>query len=167
MNTRSSAAPRYTLNSSPAEHHRLRTQSETLRGHSAALLARVELPPCSSAIDLGCGPGGIVDLLAEKVGPSGRVVGVEIDGASVARARAFARERRLTNVEIMTADARHTLLPGASFDLVHARLLLANVPAPGQVVAEMARLVRPGGRVALLEPDIALSACYPPHPGLE
>jgi SAM-dependent methyltransferase len=59
------------------------------------------------------------------------------------------------------------LLPGASFDLVHARLLLANIPAPGQVVAEMARLLRPGGWLALLEPDIALSACYPPHPGLE
>jgi SAM-dependent methyltransferase len=108
-----------------------------------------------------------VDLLAEKVGPSGRVVGVEIDGASVARARAFARERRLTNVEIMTADARHTGLPGSSVDLVHARLLLANIPAPGQVVAEMARLVRPGGWVALTEPDISLTACYPPHSGLE
>jgi len=167
MNTRSSAAPRYTLNSSPAEHHRLRTQSENLRGHSAALLARVELPPCSSAIDLGCGPGGIVDLLAEKVGAHGRVIGVEIDEASVARARAFAREYRLANVEIMIADAEHTGLPASSFDLVHARLLLANITAPEQVVAEMARLVRPGGWVALLEPDIALSVCYPPHSGLE
>ena len=167
MNTQASAVPAYTLNHTQAEHHRLRTQSENLRAHSSALLAPIALPPGASAIDLGCGPGGILDLLAEKVGPDGRVVGVEIDGASVARARAFARERRLTNVDIMTADARHTGLPGASFDLVHARLLLANVPAPGQVVAEMARLVRPGGRVALLEPDIALSACYPPHPGLE
>ena len=167
MTTHASAVPGYTLNSNQAEHHRLRTQSENLRAHSSALLAPIALPPGARAIDVGCGPGGTLDLLAEKVGPDGRVVGVEIDGASVARARAFARERRLTNVEIVTADARHTELPESSFDLVHARLLLANIPAPGQVVAEMARLVRPGGWVALMEPDIALSACYPPHPGLE
>ena len=167
MNTQAPAAPAYTLNSNQAEHHRLRTQSENLREHSAGLLAPIALPPGSSAIDVGCGPGGIVDLLAEKVGPHGRVIGVEIDEASVTRARAFARERRLTNVEIVTANAEHTRLPRASFDLIHARLLLANIPAPEQVVAEMARLVRPGGWVALLEPDIALSVCYPPHSGLE
>jgi ubiquinone/menaquinone biosynthesis C-methylase UbiE len=112
MNPQASAVPAYTLNSNQAEHHRLQTQCENLRAHSAALLAPIALPPSASAIDVGCGPGGIVDLLAEKVGPDGRVVGVDIDGASVARARALARERRLTDVEIMTADARQSGLPG-------------------------------------------------------
>ncbi len=51
--------------------------------------------------------------------------------------------------------------------MVHARLLLVNIPRPDEVVAEMARLVRPGGWVAVIEPDVALRACYPPHPGLE
>ena len=64
----------------------------------------------------------------------------------------------------MTADARRTGLPSGSFDLVHARTLLVNVPEPGELVAEMVRLARPGGWVAVMEPDTEYAMCYPPHP---
>jgi SAM-dependent methyltransferase len=67
-------------------------------------------------------------------------------------------------VEILTKDARRTGLPSGSFDLVHARNLLVNVPEPQEVVAEMVRLARPGGQVAALEPDTEYGLCYPPHP---
>ena len=67
-------------------------------------------------------------------------------------------------MEIVTADARRTGLPPGSFDLVHARTLLTNVPYPLQVVAEMVRLARPGGWVAAMEPDVEYTMCYPPHP---
>jgi SAM-dependent methyltransferase len=67
-------------------------------------------------------------------------------------------------VEIMTADARRTGLSSGSFDLVHARTLLVNVPGPAEVVAEMTRLARPGGWVAALEPDSEYTMCYPPDP---
>jgi SAM-dependent methyltransferase len=60
------------------------------------------------------------------------------------------------------ADARSTGLPGCSFDLVYARLLLTNIPRPGQVVSEMARLARPGGWVAGEEPD-PIFVCSPPN----
>jgi SAM-dependent methyltransferase len=76
----------------------------------------------------------------------------------------FAAGRGLGGVEIMTADARRTGLPSGSFDLVHARTLLVNVPEPAQVVAEMVRLARPGGWVAGMEPDTEYASCYPPHP---
>jgi ubiquinone/menaquinone biosynthesis C-methylase UbiE len=49
--------------------------------------------------------------------------------------------------------ARHTGMPPASFDVAHARTVLVNVPDPKAVLAEMMRLVRPGGWVASLEPD--------------
>jgi SAM-dependent methyltransferase len=62
----------------------------------------------------------------------------------------------------MTGDARDTGLRAASFGLVHARALLVTMPAPEQVVAEMARLARPGGWVAGMEPDVEHSLCYPP-----
>jgi SAM-dependent methyltransferase len=153
----------YSLGSSPAERDRLRRQSGELRDHSALLLDKVGVTYGWHAIDVGCGPRGILDLLASRVGADGRVVGLDYEPASVAQAREFAAEHGLANVEVRQEDADHTSLASASFDLVHARTLLINVPDPAAVVAEMARLTRPGGWVALLEPD-AQSVCYPPLP---
>jgi SAM-dependent methyltransferase len=159
-----SGVPGYKLGSGPAERDRLRRQSEELGVHSAALLDRVGVRPGWSVIDLGCGPSGALSLLAERVGPDGRVLGLEANPASVAAAREFAAGRGLANVAVAEGDARRTGLPPASFDLVHARTLLINLPDPAVVVAEMARLARPGGWVAILEPDSGGSLCYPPHP---
>jgi SAM-dependent methyltransferase len=153
----------YSLGSSPAERDRLRRQSRELRGHSELLLDRVGVAEGWRVIDLGCGPSGILDLLADRVGQTGRVVGLDFEPANVALAREFAAEHGLANVEVLEGDVHRTGFPSASFDLVHARTLLINVPDPAAVVAEMVRLARPGGWVAVLEPD-AISVCYPPHP---
>jgi ubiquinone/menaquinone biosynthesis C-methylase UbiE len=154
----------YSLGSSPAERDRLRRQSAELQDHSALLLDRVGVAAHWRAIDLGCGPSGILDLLADRVGPAGRVVGLDFNPANVALAREFAAQRDLANVEVMQGDAHQTGFPSASFDLVHARTLLVNIPDPAAVVAEMVRLARSGGWVAVLEPDVGGSVCYPPHP---
>ena len=163
-----SAAPAatdvYALGRDPAESARLRRQSDELRVDSAALLDRVGLGPGQSAIDIGCGPSGILELLSERVSPGGRVVGLDADPAHAAMARQFATERQLPGVEIVIADARHTGLPSRSFDLVHARTVLVTVPEPAEVLAEMARLARPGGWIASLEADAEYSVCYPAHP---
>jgi SAM-dependent methyltransferase len=92
------------------------------------------------------------------------VVGLDSDPNHVVLARAFARERGLTQVEVVQADAAQTGLPAASFDVVHARTLLINLPDPRAVVTEMARLAKPGGHVLLQEPDRAARICYPPDP---
>jgi SAM-dependent methyltransferase len=157
----------YALGRSAFETKRLRSQSDELEPQSVALLDRVDLPVGGSAIDLGCGPAGVLELLIERVGPSGRVVGLDVDPAHVALARAFAHNRGLAQVEVMEADATQTGLPASSFDLVHARTLLVNVPEPARVVAEMARLVKPGGHVLVHEPDLAALICYPPDPAWE
>jgi SAM-dependent methyltransferase len=153
----------YALGSSHDESARLQRQADELSRHSAALLDRVGLAPGHSAIDLGCGPRGILDLLAGRVSPGGRVVGLDADPAHTAMAAEVAAGRALGGVEIMTADARRTGLSSGSFDLVHARTLLVNVPEPAELVAEMARLARPGGWVAAMEPDTEYTLCYPPH----
>jgi SAM-dependent methyltransferase len=159
-----SATDVYALGRDPGETARLQRQSEELRPDSAALLDRVGLGPGQAAIDLGCGPRGILDLLAERVGPGGHVTGLDADPAHVAMARQFTAQRGLGSVQIVAADARRTGLPPASFDLVHARTLLVNVPEPTEVLAEMVRLARPGGWVASLEPDVEGALRYPPHP---
>jgi SAM-dependent methyltransferase len=101
---------------------------------------------------------------AGRVGNSGQVVGLDFEPANVALAREFAAERGLANVQVIHGDARRTGLPSASYDLVHARTPLINIPDPATVVAEMARLARPGGWVVAMEPDGGGSVCYPAHP---
>ena len=154
----------YTLGSSKGESDRLLSQADELAADNAALLERVGLRSGHSAIDLGCGPRGILSLLTDRVSPGGRVVGVDADPVHAAMAAEFAAGQGLRGVEIVTADARRTGLPSGSFDLVHARTLLINVPDPIRVVVEMARLARPGGWVAAMEPDNEYTMCYPPHP---
>jgi ubiquinone/menaquinone biosynthesis C-methylase UbiE len=154
----------YALGRNPAESARLQRQSAELRPDSAVLLDRTGIRPGQAAIDLGCGPNGIIELLSERVSPDGRVVGLDAEPAHVVMARELASKRGLGNVEIVEADAQRTGLPSGSFDLVHARTLLVNVPQPAAVVAEMVRLARPGGWVASMEPDAEYSLCYPAHP---
>ena len=157
----------YPLGSSQGESARLQRQAEELAADSAALLDRVVLRPGHSAIDLGCGPRGILDILASRVAPAGRVVGLDSDHVHTAMAAEFTASRGLSGVEIITADARNTGLPSGSFDLVHARTLLVNLPEPAEAAAEMTRLARPGGWVASTEPDTEHALCYPPHPAFD
>jgi SAM-dependent methyltransferase len=157
----------YPLGSSMGESARLQRQAEELAADSSALLDRVGLRPGQSAIDLGCGPRGILDLLAGRAGPAGRVVGLDSDPAHAAMAAEFAAGRGLSGVEIIIADARDTGLPSGSFDLVHARTLLVNLPEPVGAAAEMIRLARPGGWVASAEPDTEHALCYPPLPAFD
>jgi len=154
----------YALGRDRGESARLQRQAEELRPDSAALLDWVGLGPGQEAIDLGCGPRGILDLLAERVAPGGHVTGLDTDPSHVTMAREFAAQRGLASVRIVAADARRTGLRAGSFDVVHARTLLVNVPEPTEVLAEMVRLAKPGGWVASLEPDVESPVCYPAHP---
>jgi SAM-dependent methyltransferase len=161
------AAGVYALGADTDETARLQRQSDELQPEARALFARLGelgLRPGQTALDLGCGPRGILDLLAEAVGPGGRVVGLDADPAHVTAARQYAFSQGLANVEVLAGDARHTGLPAESFDLVHTRTLLVTIPEPAEVVAEMARLARPGGLVASQEADAEFSICYPPLP---
>jgi len=152
----------YLLGHSDDEELRLRKQAAELRQESAWLFDRIGLGAGSRAIDLGCGPQGVLDLLSERVGSTGRVIGIERNRRSAAIAKRFVVDRALNNVDVLQRDATATGLPGASFDLVHARLLLVNIPHVEAVVREMVRLARPGGVVASHEADYVSHMCDPP-----
>jgi ubiquinone/menaquinone biosynthesis C-methylase UbiE len=102
--------------------------------------------------------------LSDAVSPGGRVVGLDANASHVAAARQYASDLGLANVEVLAGDARHTGLPAGTFDLVHSRTVLVTVPEPAEVVAEMARLARPGGWVASQEADAGFALCHPPRP---
>ena len=153
---------RYLLGHSKPEQRRLRRQAEELRQESNSLFGRIGLRSGGRAIDIGCGPQGVLDLLSERVGSTGLVVGIERDDKSVAAARQFAAGRALKNVKVLQGDAAAVGLPGDIFDLVHARLVLVNIPNAEAVVGEMVRLARPGGMVASHEADYLPHFCDPP-----
>lgn len=156
------AAEVYALGSDAAEIARLQRQSDELRPEAVALIGRIELHPGQSAIDVGCGPSGIIGLLAETVGPGGRTVGLDANPVHIARVRELVAQAGFSGVELLTGDARDTGLATGSFDLVHARTLLVTIPEPAEVLAEMVRLAKPGGWVASQEPDSEFGICYPP-----
>ena len=149
------------------EQQRLLKQIELYIPEATWLLDRLELAPGSHAIDLGCGPLGILDLLSERVGARGAVVGIEWESRFVDMAKILLRERGIENVSVSAGDAAATGLPDASFRFVHERLLLIVVPEPEKVVADMARLAEPGGVVALEDVDVRSWICEPPHPAWE
>ncbi|ADO71702.1 methyltransferase domain-containing protein [Stigmatella aurantiaca] len=154
----------YLLGHESAEDQRLIRQAQDLAGETSWLFDQLDIPVGARAIDLGCGPRGVLDQLSARVGPSGTVVGLERGEDTLARARVFVAEHGLHNVELIQGDARATGQPPGSFDLVHARLVLVNVPRPEEIAREMVALARPGGAVASHEADYWPHRCDPPCP---
>jgi ubiquinone/menaquinone biosynthesis C-methylase UbiE len=154
----------YLLGRADAELARLRNQIADLALDSAAQLDRIGIAPGERVVDLGCGPGGVLGLLAERVGPTGHVLGIERSPHFVELARDLAAERGLEQVEVVEGDAYATGLADGSFDGASMRLVLVNVPEPERIVREMVRLVRPGGWIASFEADYVTHDCVPPLP---
>jgi SAM-dependent methyltransferase len=157
----------YVWSTGITEQQRLLKQIELYVPEATWLLDRLELAPGSHAIDLGCGPLGILDLLSKRVGARGAVIGIEWEPRFVDMAKTLLRERGIVNVSVSAGDAAATGLPDASFRFVHERLLLIVVAEPEKIVAEMARLAEPGGVVALEDVDVGSWICEPPHPAWE
>jgi SAM-dependent methyltransferase len=154
----------YFLGHSIAEQTRLQQQAYELADESRELFDEMAVPRGARVVEIGCGPQGCLGLLADRVGPSGSVTGVEISDDAVTLARRFVAERGLANVEVRHGNGKATGLARESFDVATSRLVLVNIPEPEQVVAEMVALVRPGGAVALHEADWAVHVCDPPLP---
>ena len=153
----------YLLGNADPEVRRLVDQARLFERELAWLFAGLDAAPGGAAIDIGCGPIGILPTLARHVGPAGRVVGVDRDPVMLTHAAAECGERGLVNVELVQGDACSTGLASGSFDLAHVRLVLVNVADPAAVVAEAVRHVRPGGLVVLQEVDWLSWQCEPAH----
>lgn len=145
----------YVLGGTQTEQQRLIAQAEGLEGPARWMLDRINLKPGIRAVDVGCGPIGIMNLLSERVGADGIVIGVERDPRFFDMARAEQRRRGLSNVKLVNADALNTGLDKNSYDFVHERLLLINIPVAAQqaVLKEMLSLLKPGGMIAIQEFD--------------
>jgi SAM-dependent methyltransferase len=156
-------AGHYPLEHRAGEIERLRIQAEGMAPDTLVMLDRIGVTAGWCCLDIGCGPGGITGLLSERVGPVGRVVGLDKDEQFLAHARANAP----ANVEFACRDAYGSDLPAGSFDLVHMRFVASTAGDPERLLREAMRLTRAGGIVALQEPDGSTLNCDPPHPAWE
>jgi demethylmenaquinone methyltransferase/2-methoxy-6-polyprenyl-1,4-benzoquinol methylase len=102
-----------------------------------------------SALDVACGTGKVTADLAERVGPFGRVVGVDVAGGMIDLAKSRYRDR--VELEFVVADAMALPLDDASFDAATIAFGMRNLPDYHQGFAEMTRCIRGGGRVLCLE----------------
>jgi len=155
---------RYPIEHRAGEIERLRVQGAAMAPDTRTMLERIGVGPGWHCLDIGCGPGGITDLLSERAGRAGRVVGLDMDEEFLQHARQNAAADALTNVEFRRGDAYACDLPAGSFDLVHMRFVASTAGDPERLIREAMRLARVGGTVALQEPDASTLNCHPPHP---
>jgi SAM-dependent methyltransferase len=157
----------YLLADQPSELERLQLQSRVWEPSGRQLLPKVGDGSGLRALDVGCGALGWLRLLSEWVGPSGQVVGTDIDERLLDAARSFLEAERIANVELAVDDLFDSKLEPESFDLVHARYVIAPLGRGREQVASHRRLVRPGGLLVLEEWDLGSWHFNPAAPAAE
>jgi demethylmenaquinone methyltransferase/2-methoxy-6-polyprenyl-1,4-benzoquinol methylase len=117
------------------------------RRWKGATVAALALRPGERALDLCCGTGDLARLMRERLGADGTVAGVDFAEPMIVQARRRARGA----AAFLVGDALAVPFGDASFDAAAVGFGLRNVADPGRALAEIRRVLRPGGRVALLE----------------
>lgn len=149
------------------EYQRLRDQAIMWDAATATILDRIGLAPGMSCLDVGAGPGTVMRLMADRVGPDGQVTGIEIDAKLGARALAELRARGGAKFEMLPADVtKLDDVPGAPFDLVFCRLFLMHMLEPVEALEAMASWTKEGGVLVAQEFDFGALAIEPPCPAM-
>lgn len=158
--------PAYLLAGQIGELERLQLQSRVWEPAARALLAELRPPPGCAALEAGCGVMGWLRALSAWAGPSGRVVGTDVDAKMLAGAAQLVEAERLGNVTLVEDDLFRSKLAPASFDLVHARFQIAPLGRAAAQMTAYKRLLRPGGTLVLEDPDMASWRVNPEAPAV-
>lgn len=138
-------------NEEESQRTELAYQSPEIVHQRARTLAFLDPRPGETVVDVGCGPGLLAVDIAAAVGAAGQVTGIDSSAAMIALA-----ERRcagLANVQLLDCDATALSVADASADAVVCTQVLLYVDDVEQALAEFLRILRPGGRVVVMETD--------------
>jgi SAM-dependent methyltransferase len=138
-----------------AERARLDSLTLLYDPGTLAVSERLGLAPGWRCLDVGAGTGTLALSLAERVGPTGTVVALDIDTR-------FLDPLAAPNLETVALDVTQEPLPRGEFDLVHARLLLEHLPSRGDLLGNMIAAAKPGGWVLLEDLDWATAMVIDP-----
>ncbi|GLL02120.1 hypothetical protein GCM10017581_038620 [Dactylosporangium matsuzakiense] len=128
------------------------------------LLRLLKPGPGDTALDIGCGPGGDLETLAQRVTSSGRAIGVDRNPGHVRRGGPA--HKGIPGVAVCLADAHALPILDQSVDRARAERVLMHVDDPSRVVEELRRVMTPRGRVVLAEPDWDTLVIDHPNPDL-
>jgi SAM-dependent methyltransferase len=156
------AADGYVLGRTPEEYERLRAQARVREAATGPLLDQVKLAPGARCLDAGCGPGETMRLMAQRVGPAGRVTGIDVDAPLGVQALAMLQAAGHDQCAFEPVDVEQAeRIVGAPFDLVYARLLLFHVGDPIAVLRRLWDWVAPGGHLVVQDYDLRSVAVLP------
>ena len=125
-------------------------EQDTL-AHREAAVDRLGLDKGDSVVDVGCGPGTNFELLQAAVGPTGRVVGLDVSPGMLDRAERRVAENGWSNVETLLADATRPVLDEGTFDGALATTAVSSTPDVRATVRNVHDALRPGARFAVYE----------------
>jgi ubiquinone/menaquinone biosynthesis C-methylase UbiE len=146
----------YVLGRTAEEYDRLRRQARLWEEATGRLLDRVEVACGMSCLDVGCGPGEVMRMLAQRVGPAGRVTGLDLDADVGREAIASLHADGHLQCDFVEGDVLgEDPFPGRRFDVVYARLLLFHLEDPVAAVRRLWKWTAPGGRLVLQDYDLS------------
>ncbi|HMK42294.1 MAG TPA: methyltransferase domain-containing protein [Methyloceanibacter sp.] len=150
-----------------AEYQRLRDQARMWQKATEHVLDAVGLAAGMNVLDVGSGPGAVMRLMANRVGPEGRVTGIDIDAKLGAQALSALRAEGGAKFEQIDANVLDLeTVPGAPFDLVFCRIFLMHLQDPVAVLEKMQSWTKPGGVIAVQEFDFGSIAIEPLCPAM-
>lgn len=152
----------YALKISDGEISRYRLMAKRAQASEAELWAEAGIRPGARIADIGCGPAAALALMAQTVGPTGWVCGVDGDASALSRAHALLADAGVENADVRLGRAEDTGLEAGAFDTVVLRHVLAhNGGAEQLIVNHLATLARPGGFVYLVDVELSAMRMHP------
>ena len=153
----------YAIRGGKAGSRRLDLLAQVMGPTTEALLDAAGVGPGMVAVDVGCGPGHVSRALAERVGPDGRVVGLDFDPVKLESARRQARRAGLGNVEYRVLDVTTWLEP-EQYDVVYGRFIVSHIADRRGLMGRMVAALAPHGVLVLEDIDFSGAFCQPANP---
>lgn len=157
----------YIMGRTTAEYQRLRSQARAWEPVTRSLLGQMDLHPGMSCLDVGCGPGEVMRILGEIAGPTGKVVGLDVDGGLGREALGVLQATSPSRFAFIEGDVK-TLdeIPDAPFDVTYTRITLMHNEDPAGVLRKMYAWTKPGGYIVAQEYDLCSLIVHPDWPGM-